>query len=440
MDGMMQLQLTILFGLFVVSAFFVMAETALIGMNRIKILAHIKNNHPGAKYLQVWINEPNKVLASLSICINTVAITASTIGAFLSLRLADIFKFSPPLTATIVAAIITVILIVFGEISPKIFAIHNTEKLGLLLIRPIVIIYRIIRPMAEIFVRMSNLVIKMFGGQPSSGIPMVTSKDINTVIDVSVEQGYLGEQEKTMMAGILEMKELQAKNIMVPRTAIVGIDIDGEIDRVIDKVIEDGYSRLPVYKDHLDNIIGIVYTKDMLSMIKNRGLIIFQDLVRTPYFIPESKNIGDLLKEFRKGHIHMAIVVDEFGGTSGLVTIEDILEEIVGDISDEYDIVENIIRKISEGVYDVDAVVELSRINKDLELEIPEDEEINTIGGFVMALFGHVPKNGETTHFGDTSFTIIKSDQKKIDKIRITCTPPEADTKAPEGRETSEGE
>lgn len=419
MDLMMQVELWALLGLFFVAALFSVAETSLIGMSRIKIVAHIRNNHPASKYLKVWMKEPNKLLATLSICINAVAISASTIGAFLSIDIAEYFKFNHTLTATVMAVVITVIIIIFGEISPKIFAIHNTEKLGLALVRPVVIVYYLIRPITEVFVRISNLTVKLFGGKPTSSIPIVSAKDITTVIDVSVEEGYINEAEKKMMAGILELGDMQVKEIMVPRTAIMGINIDADIESAIDFIIEDGYSRLPVYKKDYDHIVGIIYTKDMLSMIKNRGLIIFQDLIRVPYFIPETKKLSDLLKEFKKGKIHMAIVVDEFGGTSGLITLEDILEEIVGDIHDEYDVEERDYERPDDKTWIFKGRAQVSSINQQFKLALPEEDGVTTLGGMVTTLFGYVPKAGESIKMGNLTFTIIRSDARKVDRVKI---------------------
>src|ERR1035437_347257 len=420
MDFMTQLQLISLFFLFFLAALFSLAETSITGMSRIKIAANIKNNHPKSKYLKVWVSDPNKLLATLLICINTVAIAASTIGAFLSLRIAKFFNINEPVVAVAVAAVITVIIIIFGEISPKIFAIHNTEKLGLILIGPIVRIYKIIRPITEVFLKISNFLITLFGGQASSSVPMITAKDLDTVLNVSAEAGYIDEQEKTMMASIMGFNEMQVKQVMVPRTSITAVDINWSEDRIIDVIMEAGYSRMPVFKDSLDNIVGIIYTKDMLSMIKNRGLIIFHDLIRVPYFIPETKNAGDLLKEFKKGKLHVAIVVDEFGGTAGLVSLEDILEEIVGEIHDEYDVDEKEIEDIGSGAYVGRGMIEISKVNGEpLKLDLPEDENINTMSGFLTALFGYVPKPGETTKFGNFIFTVVRSDERKITRIKI---------------------
>ena len=332
MQTITQFQIAILFVLFVLAALFSAAETALIGMNRIKIISNIKSNHPKSKYLKVWLQDPNKLLATLSICINVVAITASTIGAFLSIQFADAFKIDHSLSATVMAALITVIIIIFGEVSPKIFAIHNTEKIGLLLIAPVVFIYRMISPLTELFVKISSFTIRIFGGQASSSIPVISAKDITTVINVGAEAGYIDEQEKVMMSRIMGFNGMTVKHVMVPRTAVTAIDLSWSEDRILDVIMESGYSRMPVFRDNLDNIAGVIYTKDMLSMIKNRGLIIFHDLVRPPYFVPDTKNIGELLKEFKKGKLHMAVVLDEFGGTAGIVSLEDILEEIVGEI------------------------------------------------------------------------------------------------------------
>ncbi len=419
MDTILITEISIIFILFILSAFCSLAETSLIGMSRIKIFAYIKNQHKAANDLKIWFKEPNKLLSTIVIFNNAIAISASTIGAFFSLRLSEIFKFNISLTATITAIIITFFIIIFGEITPKIFAIHNTEKLALFFITPVVFLYKIFRPITEVVVHISRFIITLFGGKPSASIPVITAKEINTAIDASAEQGFINEMEKRMMSRILELGDLQAKDVMVPRTSIIAIDITWPIDKILDIVIEEGYTRMPVYKGNIDNIVGIIYTKDMLGMIKNRGLIVFQDLIRIPYFVPSTKYVDDLLKEFKKGKIHMAIVVDEFGGTAGLVTLEDILEEIVGDIKDEYDIEEKEIEQIDNKTYIVKGKVEIEKINSHIGIDIPVEEDVNTIGGIVMSIAGKVPKSGEIIKLGNIQFTVLKSDEKRIERIKI---------------------
>jgi len=418
-DVILVTEISIIFILFILSAFCSLAETSLIGMSRIKIFAYVKNQHKAANDLKIWFKEPNKLLSTIVILNNAIAISASTIGAFFSLRLSEVFKFNISITATITAIIITFFIIIFGEITPKIFAIHNTEKLALFFISPVVLLYKILKPITEVVVQISRFIITLFGGKPTASIPVISAKEINTAIDASAEQGFINEMEKKMMSRILELGDLQAKDVMVPRTSIVALDIAWPIDKILDIVVEEGYTRMPVYKGNLDNITGIIYTKDMLGMIKNRGLIVFQDLIRIPYFVPSTKYVDDLLKEFKKGKIHIAIVVDEFGGTAGLVTLEDILEEIVGDIKDEYDIEEKEIEQVDSKIYIVKGKVEIEKINSQMGVDIPVEEDVNTIGGIVMAIAGKVPKSGEIIKLGNIQFTVLKSDEKKIERIKI---------------------
>jgi len=418
-DTILLIETGIIIILFILSAFCSLAETSLIGMSKIKIFAYIKNQHKAANDFKIWLKEPNKLLSTIVILNNAIAICASTIGAFFSFRLSEIFKFNVSLTATITAIVITFFIIIFGEITPKIFAIHNTEKLALFFISPVVLLYKLFKPLTEVIVSISRFIITSLGGKPTSSIPVISAKEINTAIDASAEQGFINEMEKKMMNRILELGDLQAKDVMVPRTSIVALDIGWPIDKILDIVIEEGYTRMPVYKGNIDNIVGVIYTKDMLGMIKNRGLIVFQDLIRIPYFVPETKYVDDLLKEFKKGKIHMAIVVDEFGGTSGLVTLEDILEEIVGDIKDEYDIEEKEIDKVDEKTCIVKGKTEIEKINSQLGIDIPIDEDVNTIGGVIMSIAGKVPRTGEVIKLGNIEFTILKSDERKIERIKI---------------------
>ena len=419
METVMSVQLAIMFVMLLGAVFLSLAETSLVGMSRIKIIANVKNNHPASKYLNVWLREPNKLLATLSICVNAVAIGTSTIGAFLSLNIAAKYGLNESLVATVTAVVITFVIIVFGEISPKVFAIHNTEKLGLKLVGPVVMIYTAIKPVTNIFVKLSNLTIKLAGGKPSDSIPIVSAKDISTVIDVSMEEGFISAQEKAMMSRILELDDLQVKQVMIPRTAVSAIEISMDQEKLLDFVIEEAYSRMPVYKGNMDHIVGILYTKDMLNMVKNRGLVIFQDLIRVPYFVPETKKVSELLKEFKKGKIHMAIVVDEFGGTAGVVTLEDILEEIVGEIQDEYDVEEKEVERGEDECYNVRGRVEIAKLKEDYGLDLPEEEDVNTIGGLIARLADRVPKAGESVRLGNMKFTVLKSDARKIERVRI---------------------
>lgn len=419
MSAAIVIQFAVIFALLMCAIFLSLAETSLVGMSRIKIIAHIKNGHPASKHLSVWLKEPNKLLATLSICVNAVAIGMSTIGAFLSMDIAAKYGLNEPLVASVTAVIITFVVIVFGEISPKVFAIRNTEKMGLRLVGPVVMIYRFIKPITAFFVKISNFLVRLAGGRPSESIPIVSAKDISTVMDVSVEEGFISPIEKVMMSRIMELDELQVKQVMIPRTSVSAIDIKMNQEQMLDLIIEEGYSRMPVYKGNLDHIVGIIYTKDVLNMIKNNGLIIFHDLIRMPQFVPETKKVSEILKDFRKGKFHMAIVVDEFGGTAGVVTLEDVLEEIVGEIQDEYDVEEKEVERGESGCYNVRGRVEISKLNEDYGFDLPDEEDINTIGGLVARLADRVPKAGESVTMGKLTFTVLKSDARKIERVKI---------------------
>ena len=414
------LQVGVLVVLFFMAVMVNLAETALIGLDRIKILSLIRNKHKASDSLKIWIKEPNNLLSTLLVWINIVAVSASSIGAFIAMELSKAYPaINEIMMATMVEGVIAFIIIGFGEITPKIYAIHRTEKTALALIGPTVILHRFTAPVTMLFVAIANQVVKLFGVKPKEALKAVSDGDLNNVIDVSADAGFIDEQARIMMSSLLEFKGLQAKHIMVPRTALTGIDIDWALDKIIDVVTEEGYSRMPVYKNNLDNVVGILYTKDMLIMIKNRGLVILHDLMRIPYFVPETKKLSDLLKEFKKGHVHIAVVVDEFGGTSGIVTMEDILEEIVGEIKDEYDMEEKEIEVLAPGVFTMRGNTEIGKINDFCKIEIPDESDINTIGGFVSSLAGNVPKEGEKIVFSNITFTVLKSDVKRLVKLKI---------------------
>lgn len=247
----------------------------------------------------------------------------------------------------------------------------------------------------------------------------VTQEDLETIIDTVQETGVLDEDENEMIHRIFEMKDIVVREIMVPRTDIQGLEVESPVEDVVKLVVDAGRSRLPVYEGTVDNIVGVVYAKDLLRYWVNKGKEVkLADIMRPPFFVPETKIISDLLKEMKIGRIHIATVVDEYGGTSGLVTIEDILEEIVGDIQDEYDVEEEEFVELGEGRYLVDAKMDIDEFSERLGLEIPK-EDFDTLGGFLVHMVNNIPVAGEKIEYGNISFTIAEADERRIAKVEV---------------------
>lgn len=248
----------------------------------------------------------------------------------------------------------------------------------------------------------------------------LSEDELKQVIDASSLSGTIDKTEHELIKSILQFSDITAKEIMVPRPDIVALDITMSRDVLIRKVIEEGYSRLPVYKGTIDHIIGIVYSKDLLSLLEHRSLIILQDIIRPAHFIPESKKISRLLREFQQNKVHLGIVLDEYGGTEGIITMEDIIEEIVGDILDEYDEVRKSVEQASDGSVLVDAAITIPEFNLQFRLKLPEAPEYETLAGFLQTITGRLPESNEEIHTENFVFVILSKSARRIRQVKVT--------------------
>lgn len=251
----------------------------------------------------------------------------------------------------------------------------------------------------------------------------LSEDEIKQVIDAGTESGVLDKTEHELIKSILEFSDITAKEIMVPRPDVVALDLHMSREPLMRRVIDEGYSRLPVYEKSIDNIVGVVYSKDLLSLLEHRDLIILQDILRPAFFVPESKKISQLLRELQQNKVHLAIVIDEHGGTEGIITMEDIIEEIVGEILDEYDEVTKSVVQSSDGSSIVDATISISDFNRQFGAEIPETSDYETLGGFLQKLTGRVPELQEEIHQNDMIFTIAGKRARRIKHVKVVRTP-----------------
>lgn len=404
--------------LLIFSAVFSSSETALTAITAAKIRQLKEHDEYSANILKRVKKKLDKILITILIGNNIVNIAAT---AILTEITGEVFggKGSSTLIATI---IMTILILIFGEITPKTFAAQNPEKVAVRVSTPLEVLSKILKPVLFLLNKITSIVIRMFGGKVGINSPFVTEEEIRSLVDVGEEEGVLKHQEKRMIEGIFDIDDTDVADVMVPRIDIVSVSEKESVKKVLDLIITYGHSRIPVYNDTIDNITGIVYAKDILPFVSLSEAEIekhtIKELMRKAYYVPETKKVSQLLKELQQKKIHMAIVLDEYGGTEGLVTIEDILEEIVGDILDEYDNEIDLVEKINEKKYLVKAEVSLEEMNEIFGLELPEDD-FDSLGGYIFSTLGRVPVQGDTVEYKDIIMTVIKLNNRRIKQIEI---------------------
>lgn len=394
--------------LLIFSAFFSASETAFVSVKRHRI-KKLASQDKRAKRLLGLFENPNRVIASILVGNNIVNISASAIAAGLAIEYFGSYGIG------IATGIVTLYILLFGEIIPKSYAAYNAEKFLLAFGRGVVLFVKILSPLVVIFTVISKRIVRSFGGEVTFGRD-ITQEDLKAMVEVGEEEGIIEKEEKEIIASVFEFGETTVREIMVPRVDMKCISIDASLEEARELIIKTGHSRIPVYEGSIDNIVGILHAKDLLKY--NHHEISLRDIIREPLFIPENKKLDDLLKEFREKKIQIAIVVDEYGGTAGMVTIEDILEELVGEIMDEFDVEEASLLKLDENQSIVDARMTIKDVNEALELDLPE-EEVDTIGGLVFNLLGRVPKVGDRVELPGAILQVERMRGRRILKVRI---------------------
>jgi CBS domain containing-hemolysin-like protein len=311
--------------------------------------------------------------------------------------------------------------VTIGEIVPKSIAIKYPKNISLWFSIPLIIFYKIFKPFIWILNKSANGFLRIIGIEPlTKDIMTHSEEEIRFLISEGRKTGVIDSTEHQLIEKIFDFNDKTASDIMIPRNKIVAIDIDDSRDKIIQTIIEEGYSRIPVFKETIDNVIGIIYSKDLISAAEHKELILLQDILRPATFIPETKHIGELLKEFQKKHVHLGVVVNEHGGVEGLVTLEDIIEEIVGEIEDEYDIETRNIAKDKLGIYLVNPEIQIEEFNKKFSTDIPENpDEYLTLSGFLQMVTGHVPEIYERIDYKDLIFTIMKKSGNTLLQVKI---------------------
>jgi putative hemolysin len=401
------------------SAFFSSAETAFTAVNRIKLRSLNEQNVKGAKNLEKILENPRRLITAILIGNNISNIGASAIATTFLMDTFALMGFDNfAANMAIITGIMTVILLTFGEITPKTIAIKDPANYALKITSIIHIFIIIFYPFITLFTFISMGISKLLGISTEVS-KIITAEEVKAIINVGEEDGILDPEEKHMIEGVFKVSEKIIREVMTPRTDTVCMDITSSINDAIELFSEKGHSRIPVYEDKIDNIQGILYAKDLLTVERNSSTSL-RKFAREAVFMPETKNIESLLQDMKASKFHIAIVVDEYGGMSGIVTMEDIIEEIVGEIIDEHDIEESEIKKTGPNTYQIDASINMDDLTEHIDVKFPEDDDdYDTLGGFILSQVGELPKKGTEVVYENATFTILEIRKRRI--ISIKC-------------------
>lgn len=398
--------------LVILSAFFSSAETAIMSLSKIRLRHLVDEGDARAKKLQILIENPNKLLGAILIGNNIVNIGASAIATSISI---EMFEHTGVGIAT---GVMTLLILVFGEITPKSVAAAKSEVVSLRIAGFMTTYVWLISPIVKFLLLITNAITFIFGGKPGISQPYLTEDEFKTMVNVGHEEGVIEVEEKEMIYNVFEFGDAKVSEVMTPRTDMIALALDTPYDDVIDTYKEEQFSRLPVYEDSIDNIVGILYIKDIVFSGVSKNNFNISSLMRKPLFTFEFKNTTELLKEMRAKRTPISVVLDEYGGTAGVVTMEDLIEEIVGDIKDEYDDHEEEIEVIKEDEFVVDGTLRIDELNEMIGTKI-ESDDFESIGGFIVGLFGEIPPVGEQIEYEGLKFQIEAIDKNRIEKMRI---------------------
>ena len=401
------------------SAFFSASETALTAFNRSKLKAIAEKNQRKADLLKGWLKKPNEILTALLIGNNIVNILASSIATMVAISILG----NNSRAIAISTGAMTILLLIFGEITPKVVAKAYSTHISNAVIKLVYMLSKLFLPISKILMVVSKLIARIFGVKIDEIAFLITEEEIKSVVSVGEEEGVIEEEEKKMIHSIFEFTDTTVKEIMIPRTTVFAVEASKTLEEIWDVITGNGYSRIPVYEEGIDNIIGVFYIKDIFNVIRDGKLNMqVKSFIREAYFVPETKALVEMLEEFKKKHIHMAIVLDEYGGTSGIITIEDLIEEIVGDINDEFDIEhDEEIKKVADNKYIIDAMLDVEFLNEELSIDLPVSEDYDSLGGYIYSVLGRVPLEKDTiTHDNNKiEIRVLEVDNRKIVKALI---------------------
>jgi putative hemolysin len=424
----LELRLSLRIGLLIIlilcTAFFSASETALFAANRVALRQRQVQGDRRARMAYALLNRASELLTTL-LAGNTMAtVGATVIATSIALSLLGRGGEWVAFLGT------TFILLILAEIAPKTLAARHADRMALAVAGPIHAVMRLFIPLIRVMSIVATALVRPFGGHITPRAPLVTEEQLRFLVEVGEKEGVLEEEEREMIHSIFEFGDTVVREVMRPRVDIAAVPADVTINAALGLMTERGHSRLPVYEGSIDHIVGVVYIRDLIPALRQGRLDQrVTEVQRPPFFVPETKKVDDLFREMQQKKVSMAIVLDEYGGTAGLVTVEDLLEEIVGEIQDEYDFEEKPIQLINDRTAVINARIHIEDVNQLLGLELPVDE-VDTVAGLVYSLLGRVPAQGETVSLPGAELRVEKTLGQRITKVRITRTAPAPEQEA----------
>ncbi len=412
-------QIVILLGLLILSGIFSGTEVALVSLGEVKVRSLLDKKRRGAQALSRLKANPQKLIITILIGNNIVNIGAAAYATFTITNLVG------SKGVGIATGVMTFLILLFGEIIPKSFATKNAETIALLVARPLLFLQWVLSPFIWVFDNLSKIALRSLGGVKA--YPVVTEGELRTMAKLGVEEGTILKKEREMLESIFKFNDITSEDVMTPRVNMFTLDRELRLSDVLMSIIKAPYSRIPTYRKNQDNITGILYIRDVLIHLahKRKLDIPIRELAKKPFFVPKEKNIDELFQDFQEQNIHMAIVLDEHGGTEGLVTLEDLLEELVGEIIDESDVSSEIIMRVDKNTILVDGGTELKTINRFINVRVP-GEEYEEVSEIILRELGRIPEKGESVQFNNLTMEVIDVTEKKINRVKIVKLPPQA--------------
>ena len=447
--GSIIVQIVILFALILVNAFFAMSEMAIVTLNDNKIDKMASEGNKKAKQIKKLTENTSSFLSTIQVGVTLAGfLTSATAAQSFAVMLTEVISktpvteyVSPGIISGFSTVVITLIMsyfsLVLGELVPKKIAMSKPEKMAFMAAPILVFVAKVTNPIVKLLAFSTNAVLRLIGIDPHADEEVVTEEEIRMMVDVGGEKGVIEDTQIEMINNIFEFDDIDVADIMTHRTDMVCIDEEEPLSEAVKLSIENGFSRIPVYKEDPDNIIGIVYIKDFLKYVgstlpKSKTI---KDMMRPAYYVPETKRCGELFTEMTEKRVQMAVVVDEYGGTAGIVTLEDLLESIVGNIQDEYDQEDEEISIINDTTFEVDGITDIEEVEECTGKTFPEGD-YDTIGGYIISVLGFLPQDGEMNEvqFENVKFTVLNVEERRIGKVKVEILPEEKKAEETEER------
>ena len=415
--------------LIVLNGFFVAAEIAFVTVRRTRIDELADAGDRRAVRVQRLLRDPGRFLAVIQVAITFLGSLASAVAAISIVEVVTAPLSEIPLIGEragvaallLVTLLVSLVSIVLGELLPKALALGSPDRISLIAAGPLSLFAKVVSPLVVVLVAVTRAISRPFGIDPTR-TPALSAAEIRLIVEQGSEQGVHEAEEEQMISAVMGLGDSKLHEVMVPRIDIVAIDESATFDEAVAVVLKEGHSRTPLYKGSIDHVVGVLYAKDLLRIIAAGGARpLLRDIMRPAIFVPESQAVDDLLNELQRRKVHMAIVLDEYGGTAGLVTIEDLLEEIVGEIQDEFDEEEPMLSRLGAGEVIIDGRADIEELTSliDPGLALEDDEEYDTVGGFVYHRIGRVPVVGDTVSVAPFSITVVKAAGRRVGKVRV---------------------